>query len=957
MGRLARAAVSTLALVMAACGGGGGGGAVPSPAPVTPTTPTPTPPTTYVVQGLVNGLAEGSTLTLLLNGQPALSVARNGEFRLAQAFRSGDSYQLSVAAPAGAVAQTCSVQGGAGTIAGDVSNVVVACSTLLFKLGGQVSGLRSGGLVLRSLRGDELTVAADGRFEFVGTVPSGASFGVLIAQQPGGVPAQTCTVSQGSGIVAAADINDVAVVCATHTYRVGGTVEGLRGLGLQLQLNGDAVLAREANGSFVFEPPLASASGYLVTVKAQPVGPAQTCSVADGSGAGVVERGDALGVRVVCSTNSYTVGGMVEGLVGSGLVLRNNGADDLPVASNGFFAFPQKVASGGDYTISVRSHPDHPRQTCSVSAGFGQITFGEAVGARVACSTLDYPLTVDVRGLRTDRTGGLVLRNNGTDDLPIDRNGLATFRTRLVSDAAYAVTVARQPTSTAGTGAFDTCAVSPGTASGTIDPDVPAIVLVDCAPATNAIVAHVSGLEGTGLRVKDTVGGMSRAFAADGDFLLDGYPPGSGYRFVIDGQPPGQSCFVANGEGTVGDAQPLPFVHFRCGPSAGLAMLMVNGSSGAVELHVRRENGAWEYLTFAPTGGVQPEGMVLSPSRRYVYVSNLQSRSIATFELDPVAGTLRRIGLTSTETSPWRLHMHPSGRFLYASSIVTSGIQVFSIDPVSGLPTSNGAPNVSGANMVLDAAGRFGQIRAEAGWYYSFEIDATSGAILRIPGEVPNLQDLFFFLGNPVLAPSGNYLLAGSQDEQTRHFGIALQRRDPASGLMLGRPERPQLLGFDDGRSVVSLALSPTGRYMAFVRQDQSRYPLAFGDPTIHFAAIDPVTGRVTYSAALGQLVAEQRLPGASADGWYLTFDPSEKFVYASRQLGGQVKVYAVDPEEGSIRLSGSIDARSRDGAFPAQANRTLVFELRPETAAQARARLRKPAASSRALKAPERAP
>jgi len=46
------------------------------------------------------------------------------------------------------------------------------------------------------------------------------------------------------------------------------------------------------------------------------------------------------------TTPTYPVGGMVTGLEGSGLVLRNNGGDDLRVTANGPVVFASPLASG-----------------------------------------------------------------------------------------------------------------------------------------------------------------------------------------------------------------------------------------------------------------------------------------------------------------------------------------------------------------------------------------------------------------------------------------------------------------------------------------------------------------------------------------------------------------------------------------------------------------------------------
>ena len=70
----------------------------------------------------------------------------------------------------------------------------------------------------------------------------------------------------------------------TPTYTIGITVSGLTGSGLVLQDNAGDNLTINARGSFTFATALASGASYAVTVKTQPALPAQTCSVASGSG-------------------------------------------------------------------------------------------------------------------------------------------------------------------------------------------------------------------------------------------------------------------------------------------------------------------------------------------------------------------------------------------------------------------------------------------------------------------------------------------------------------------------------------------------------------------------------------------------------------------------------------------------------------------------------------------------
>jgi hypothetical protein len=79
-----------------------------------------------------------------------------------------------------------------------------------FSVGGTVSGLTGTGLALQNNGADTLAIAADGAFAFATELESGDSYLVTVSAQPTG---QTCTVSNGSGTVASADITDVSIVC------------------------------------------------------------------------------------------------------------------------------------------------------------------------------------------------------------------------------------------------------------------------------------------------------------------------------------------------------------------------------------------------------------------------------------------------------------------------------------------------------------------------------------------------------------------------------------------------------------------------------------------------------------------------------------------------------------------------------------------------------------------------
>jgi subtilisin-like proprotein convertase family protein len=245
------------------------------------------------------------------------------------------------------------------------------------------------------------------------------------------------------------------------TYTVGGNVSGLTGSGLVLSLNASAQsLPVAASGSFTFPTGLANGAAYAVTVGTQPSG--QICSVASGSGN--IAGANVTNVAVTCAAApTFTVGGTVGDLAGTGLVLSlNAGAQSLPVAANGSFTFPTGLADGAAYTVTVGTQPSTPAQTCTVANGTGNVSGADVTNVAVTCTT-NPPQTYTIGGNVSGLTGsGLVLSlNAGAQTLPVAADGAFTFPTALVDGATYAVTVSNQPTSP-----IEVCTVANG--SGTI---------------------------------------------------------------------------------------------------------------------------------------------------------------------------------------------------------------------------------------------------------------------------------------------------------------------------------------------------------------------------------------------------------------------------------------------------------------------------------------------------------
>ena len=169
------------------------------------------------------------------------------------------------------------------------------------------------------------------------------------------------------------------------SYSLGGSVTGLAGSGLVLTDGSGHDAAVSASGAFTLATGMATGTSYVVTVKSQPVNPSQTCAITNGSGS--IASANVTNISVSCTTNGYSIGGTTSGLTGSGLVLQNNGKDDLTVAADGSFTFATPVASAGTYAVTVKTQPTSPAQTCTVSNGSGTVVNNNIGTVAISCST------------------------------------------------------------------------------------------------------------------------------------------------------------------------------------------------------------------------------------------------------------------------------------------------------------------------------------------------------------------------------------------------------------------------------------------------------------------------------------------------------------------------------------------------------------------------------------------
>jgi hypothetical protein len=646
-----------------------------------------------------------------------------------------------------------------------------------FTIGGTITGLTGTGLVLVDNGNDSLTVAAGSTaFTFKTAVASGGAYAVTVGTQPSS-PSETCTVANGSG-AATANVTSVQVTCTAATVTVGGTVNGLAGTGLVLLDNNGDALTVTGTGTvpFTFKTALTLGGLYNVTVQTQPTNPTQTCSVTNGSGTAAA---NVTNVSITCSSK-FSIGGTVNGLSGSGLVLQNNGLDNLPVSASGTFTFPTLVP--GTYTVTVLTQPSNPTQTCVVTNATGTAT-ANVTNVTVTCSS-GFAIGGTVSGLNG---AGLVLQDNGGDDLTVVGTGSVKFTFPSLVTGAYAVTVKTQPSNPA-----QNCTVG-ATGTGTATAPV-TNVQISCG-AVYTVGGTVSGLLGTGLTLEDTLGTVLDKLAITGTgavpftFAIPA-PINSTYTVTVVTQPtnPAQNCFVNNGTGKVTGA--VSTVQVVCqqpswtisGTQVGLVAFNYDGSvrsgdqttlinNGGDDIIVTGNNVGFHFPTGVTNNGKYNVGIFLQPTSQAQGCTVFFYLGVATANVDSVIvdcqhndftwmfgpNTLTGLGSYGTATlppppAPTQDPNTPGGRDFAATWSPASNLKwMFG---GLGLPVSSAAnylPNILGDLWVFWPGCGPGGCGSQTGIWIPADVPTVTSVIGGITNVVVNPNPVY---PNPMVTPA-----------------------------------------------------------------------------------------------------------------------------------------------------------------------------------------------------------
>jgi 6-phosphogluconolactonase len=411
---------------------------------------------------------------------------------------------------------------------------------------------------------------------------------------------------------------------------------------------------------------------------------------------GVLALGIGLGASACHVGGGYTVGGTVTGLRVSGLVLQDNGGDNLTFSSNGTFTFTSGIDQGGAYSVTVLTQPSG--QTCSVHNGSGTIGTADISNVIVTCTG----------------PGRYAYVANETSN----------------TISAYSID--------ASSGALTPIAGSPFAATGT----TPVAVAVDPNGAY-LYVANSGSNDVSVYSIDDTTGVLTAV----------GEPVGSGngpFALLVD--PSDQFLFVINKtDNTV--------AVFETG--SGGSLTAIGGSPFAV--------------------GSEPTSLSTDPGGNFLYVTDYAQNAVAAFSIEPGGGTLAGIGGSPFTAGSGALSVavDPTGTFAYVANETGKSVSMYSLDSDTGaLAALSGSPMATGANAesaAVDPAGKFLLVSTAANELTSYAITPASGALTAIATVGTGTFPL-----SVVIDPSGAFAYVANENSAD----VSVYALDAATGAL-----------------------------------------------------------------------------------------------------------------------------------------------------------------------------
>jgi 6-phosphogluconolactonase len=422
------------------------------------------------------------------------------------------------------------------------------------------------------------------------------------------------------------------------------------------------------------------------------------------------------------STPTYSVGGTISGLSGSGLTLLDNASDSLAVSANGAFSFAASVASGAAYAVTVSAQPTNPSQYCAVTNGTGTAS-ANVTSVTVSCQLVS-------RFVYATNNGNASISGYAIDPSTGELTAMPGSPFATGNDPASAVV-------TPG-GKFVYVTVTTGLLAYSADPSSGALSPLSASPYT------VSG-----------PGAVTTT--ADGNFLF-------ATNFFGQNPAPSGSTVLAyqidTNTGALNSVSGSPFTtgagtnpfSLAVDPAGKYLYVADEGGDNTSVFGIDSTSGALTEVSGSPfAAGSAPQGIAVTANGGFVYVANASSGSISGYSVNSATGNLTPIANSPFSTGtyfPHSLAVDPGGNYLYLTS-PSSGSQaanvlVYAIDAQTGALTfSSSVAVAAGAtvnagfsdalNCAIDSGGRFLYVtNPGANTISAYAVDLSAGTLMPI---------------------------------------------------------------------------------------------------------------------------------------------------------------------------------------------------------------------------------
>jgi 6-phosphogluconolactonase (cycloisomerase 2 family) len=455
---------------------------------------------------------------------------------------------------------------------------------------------------------------------------------------------------------------------------------------------------------------------------------------------------------------TFTIGGMVSELGGTGLVLQNNGGGNLTIDADGAFTFATALATGTAYSVTVATQPTAtPARVCNVANGAGTVANAAVTNVAVSCRA---------------RTGKYIyVSNAGTNDVSVFAINPSSGALAQIQGSPFPVAaptprvIAVDPTDkflyafgspTFPSGGTTIAGYASNDATGALSAITGVINLpsavgspVTFHPNGRLLYVPVGNLPpgaDNGLyayTIDQTTGALTAVPGSPYTFPGNGVPrtprlSPDGTRLYVphsfSNQSPAITVFAVNtttGELTQPSSTTLSVfaneivlnpagthLHARIGDSNNL-IFNINATTGALESSVSGPagyQGPAPSVLFSQTGNFVYYGMVaLTPPTPPATTPTLGPASVRAYAVN--GSTLTELANSPQQTSAGQAFAYtidPTGNYLVASDVTANRVPAFKIDGTTGVltpvPNSPFTPVGTPGAVTFDRSARFAYI-------------------------------------------------------------------------------------------------------------------------------------------------------------------------------------------------------------------------------------------------------